>query len=32
MATYRTRTYLVADWDGDETAIDKLYERNDGEK
>ena len=32
MATYRTRTYLAADWDGDKNAIDKLHEWNDGEK
>lgn len=32
MATYRTRTYLAADWDGDKSAIDKLHEWNEGEK
>lgn len=30
--TYRTRTYIAADWDGDKSAIDKLHEWNDGEK
>ena len=24
--TYRTKTYIAADWDGDKNAVDKLYE------
>lgn len=32
MATYRTRTYLAADWDGDKNAIEKLHEWNNGKK
>ncbi|MDR0644747.1 MAG: hypothetical protein LBG05_07560 [Treponema sp.] len=27
--TYRTKTYIAADWDGDKAAIDKLHEWND---
>jgi hypothetical protein len=27
--TYRTKTYIAADWDGDKDAIDKLHEWND---
>ena len=30
--TYRTKTYIAADWDGDINAINKLHEWNDGEK
>ena len=30
MSVYRTRTYIVGDWDHDKNAIDKLYEWNEG--
>lgn len=29
---YRTKTYIAADWDGDQNAINKLREWNDGKK
>lgn len=30
--TYRTKTYLAGDWDGDRDLIDKLHEWNENEK
>lgn len=30
--TYRTKTYIAGDWDGDQTAIKKLYEWKEGDK
>lgn len=30
--TYRTKTYIAADWDSDEDAVNKLYKWNDGKK
>ena len=30
--TYRTRTYIAGDWDGDSDAIGKLYQWNEGNK
>ncbi len=30
--TYRTRTYIAADWDNDKDAVEKLREWNDGKK
>ena len=32
MATYRTRTYIAADFDHDKDAVDQLYKWNNGEK
>lgn len=29
--TYRTKTYIAADWTGDKDAIDQLHKWNDGE-
>lgn len=29
MATYRTRTYIAADWDHDKDAVDQLHKWND---
>lgn len=29
--TYRTKTYIAGDWDGDQTAIKKLYEWKDSD-
>lgn len=26
LGTYRTKTYIAGDWDGDSDAINKLYE------
>lgn len=28
MATYRTRTYIAADWDHDKDAVDQLHKWN----
>lgn len=28
--TYRTRTYIAADWSGDKDAVEQLYKWNDG--
>ena len=30
--TYRTKTYIAADWDGDKNAVDQLRAWNDSEK
>lgn len=30
--TYRTKTYIAADWEGDKNAVEKLREWNEGEK
>ena len=30
--SYRTKTYLAGDWDGDKNLIDKLHEWNDSER
>lgn len=30
--SYRTKTYIAADWDSDEDAVNKLYEWNNGKK
>ena len=30
--SYRTKTYLAGDWDGDRDLIDKLHEWNDSER
>lgn len=30
--TYRTKTYIAADWTGDRDAVDKLYEWNNNSK
>lgn len=30
--TYRTKTYIAADWDGNKNAIDQLRKWNDSEK
>lgn len=32
MATYRTYTYIAADWDTDKDAVDQLHKWNDGQK
>lgn len=29
---YRTRTYIAGDWTGDKSAIEKLYDWNDGDR
>ena len=30
--TYRTKTYIAADWTGDKNAVDQLYKWKEGRK
>ena len=30
--SYRTKTYIAGEWDGDNDAIEQLYQWNDGDK